>query len=140
MRFVLYLILLIGPVTALRAQQPQAAIKKLLQQQTEGWNQGNLETFMQTYWQSDSLVFIGKHGPTYGWQQTLDRYRKSYPDTAAMGKLDFNLLEIRPLSKDIYVVVGKWHLQRTAGDMEGHFSLIIRKIRGSWKIIADHSS
>jgi ketosteroid isomerase-like protein len=140
MRFVLYLILLIAPLTALRAQQPDAAIKTLLQQQTGAWNQGDLETFMQTYWQSDSLVFIGKHGPTYGWQKTLDRYKQSYPDTAAMGKLNFNLLEIRPLSSEVYFVLGKWHLQRTAGDMEGHFTLIIKRIKGAWKIIADHSS
>lgn len=140
MRFVLSLILLILPATILRAQQPEAAIKALLQQQTDSWNKGNLETFMQTYWQSDSLVFIGKHGPTYGWQPTLDRYKKSYPDTAAMGKLNFNLLEIRPLSKEVYFVVGKWHLQRTAGDLEGHFSLLIKKIGKTWKIIADHSS
>jgi len=140
MRFVLYLILLTAPVTALRAQQPEVAIKALLQQQTQGWNEGNLEAFMQTYWQSDSLVFIGKHGPTYGWQKTLDRYKQSYPDTAAMGKLNFNLLEIRPLSSEVYFVVGKWHLQRTAGDLEGHFSLIIKRINGTWKIIADHSS
>jgi ketosteroid isomerase-like protein len=140
MRFVLFLILLTAPFAALRAQQPEAAIKALLQQQTLGWNQGNLETFMQTYWQSDSLVFIGKHGPTYGWQATLNRYKQSYPDTAAMGKLNFNILEIRPLSSEVYFVLGKWHLQRTAGDLEGHFSLIIKRIKGAWKIIADHSS
>ncbi|SFE69017.1 protein of unknown function [Chitinophaga sp. CF118] len=140
MRFVLYLILLVAPVTVLRAQQPEAAIKALLQQQTDSWNKGNLETFMQTYWQSDSLIFIGKRGPTYGWQATLDGYKKSYPDTTAMGKLNFNLLEIRPLSAQVYFVVGKWHLQRSAGDLEGHFSLLIKKIGKAWKIIADHSS
>jgi len=140
MRFILSLILLIGPVTAIRAQQPERAIKYLMQQQTESWNKGDLEGFMQTYWKSDSLVFIGKHGPTYGWQKTLDRYKQSYPDTASMGKLDFNLLELRPLSPQLYFVVGKWHLKRSVGDLEGHFSLLIRKVGKTWKIIADHSS
>jgi ketosteroid isomerase-like protein len=140
MRFLLFLILLAAPFTTLRAQQSQSAIKALLQKQTASWNEGNLEEFMTTYWQSDSLIFIGKRGPTYGWQATLENYKKSYPDTAAMGKLAFNILEMKSLSADVYFVVGKWHLQRTIGDLQGHFSLIIKRIKGSWKIIADHSS
>ena len=140
MRLLLFLILLTAPFTALRAQRPQSAIKALLQKQTASWNQGDLETFMTTYWQSDSLIFIGKNGPTYGWQPTLDNYKKSYPDTTAMGKLAFNILEMKPLAADVYFVVGKWHLQRTIGDLQGHFSLVIKRIKGNWKIIADHSS
>ncbi|SHM44700.1 DUF4440 domain-containing protein [Chitinophaga sp. CF418] len=140
MRFLLFLILLAAPFTAVRAQQPQSAIRALLAKQTASWNQGDLDVFMTTYWQSDSLIFIGKRGPTYGWQATLDNYRKSYPDATAMGKLAFNILEMKPLASDVYFVVGKWHLQRTIGDLEGHFSLIIKRIKGSWKIIADHSS
>ena len=140
MRFLLFLILLAVPFTILRAQQPQSAIRALLQKQTASWNEGNLEEFMTTYWQSDSLIFIGKRGPTYGWQATLDNYKKSYPDTTAMGQLAFNILEMKLLSTDVCFVVGKWHLQRTVGDLQGHFSLIIKRIKGSWKIIADHSS
>ncbi|SDF25646.1 YybH family protein [Chitinophaga filiformis] len=140
MRLLLFLILLAAPFAAVRAQQPQSAIRALLQKQTSSWNQGDLDAFMTTYWQSDSLIFIGKRGPTYGWQATLDNYKKSYPDTTAMGKLAFNILELKPLASDVYFVVGKWHLQRTIGDLEGHFSLIIKRIKGSWKIIADHSS
>jgi ketosteroid isomerase-like protein len=140
MRLLLFLILLAIPFTSVQAQQPQSAIRALLETQTASWNQGDLETFMSTYWQSDSLLFIGKNGPTYGWQATLDNYRKSYPDKVAMGKLAFNILELKPLAADTYFVVGKWHLQRTMGDLQGHFSLVIKHIKGSWKIIADHSS
>lgn len=140
MRLLLFLILLAAPCADLRAQQPQTAIRTLLAKQTASWNQGDLETFMSTYWKSDSLIFIGKRGPTYGWQATLDNYKKSYPDTTAMGKLAFNILEMKRLSADIYFVVGKWHLQRSIGDLEGHFTLVIKRIQGNWKIIADHSS
>ena len=38
------------------------AIRRLLQQQTEAWNRGDLEGFMQTYWKSDSLMFVGRNG------------------------------------------------------------------------------
>lgn len=140
MRCILYLILLLLPFHALRAQQPQKSIESLLQRQTDAWNKGDLEGFMQTYWRSDSLMFVGKNGPSYGWQTTLDHYRKSYPDTAAMGKLHFDLLETRYLARDVYFVVGKWHLQRSVGNLDGSFTLVIRRIKGEWKIIADHSS
>lgn len=145
MRFLLYATLL--TVSALlsgahiKAQQtPEAAIRQLMQQQTDAWNKGNIPVFMQTYWQSDSLLFIGKNGITKGWQATLDRYKKSYPDTAAMGQLHFNLLEFKQLTPELYFLVGQWHLQRSVGNLQGHFTLLIRKINGAWKIIADHSS
>lgn len=115
-------------------------IRKLLSTQTEAWNRGDLEAFMQTYWKSDSLMFIGKNGVKWGWQETLDNYRKGYPDTAAMGKLSFDILVVKKLSPDYYYVVGKWMLQRTIGDLNGHYNLLLRKLKGRWVIVADHSS
>ncbi|HEY1021702.1 MAG TPA: nuclear transport factor 2 family protein [Flavisolibacter sp.] len=115
-------------------------IKKLLLTQTESWNRGDLEGFMQTYWKSDSLMFIGKNGVKWGWQETLDNYKRGYPDTAAMGKLSFHILVVKKLSPDYYYVVGKWMLKRTIGDLSGHYNLLLRKIKGQWMIVADHSS
>lgn len=145
MRFLLFITLLafliVGSTTTTRAQQsPENAIRQLMQQQTDAWNQGNIRAFMDTYWESDSLLFIGKNGITYGWQATLERYKKSYPDTVAMGQLRFNLLEFKQLAPGICFLVGKFHLQRTIGNLQGHFTLLIRKINGAWKIVADHSS
>ena len=145
MRFILFLILL-GAFAALpsrvaKAQQSdKQKITALLATQTGAWNKGDITAFMQTYWHSDSLLFIGKNGVNYGWQATLNRYRKTYPDTVSMGKLDFKLLELRPLAADVYLLVGKWHLQRSIGDLQGHFSLLVKKFNDEWKIIADHSS
>ncbi|PSL49258.1 ketosteroid isomerase-like protein [Chitinophaga niastensis] len=145
MRFILFFILLgslaLLPTRTLRAQQgDKQKIETLMSAQTAAWNKGDLLAFMQTYWHSDSLLFVGKNGVTYGWQGSLDRYKKTYPDTASMGKLDFKLLEFKPLATGVYLVIGKWHLQRSIGDLQGHFSLVLRKIKGEWKIIADHSS
>jgi hypothetical protein len=95
---------------------------------------------MQTYWKSDSLMFIGKSGVVWGWQQTLDNYKRGYPDTAAMGKLTFDIIQVKPLDKNHYFVVGKWMLKRSIGDIGGHYTLLMRRIRGQWKIVADHSS
>lgn len=140
MRILALTLLLMASLAAFSQSSDEAAIRRLLTLQTEAWNRGNVEGFMQTYWKSDSLMFIGKKGVVRGWQQTLVNYKKSYPDTAAMGKLSFDILEVKPLSKEYAFVVGKWMLQRSIGDLSGHYTLLLRKIRGQWKIVADHSS
>jgi ketosteroid isomerase-like protein len=127
--------------TLLIAQsKDQKAITKLLHEQDLAWNRGDLEDFMKGYWKSDSLMFIGKNGITYGWQQTLDNYKKGYPDTAAMGKLDFEYIEMKQLSSTYFFVVGKWHLTRTIGNLQGAFTLLLKKINNNWVIVKDHSS
>lgn len=118
----------------------EKAIRQQLDKQIENWNKGNIEGFMETYWRHDSLMFIGKSGITYGWTNTLNNYKKGYPDAAAMGKLSFTLHQFRRLSSEYYQVIGEWHLQRTAGDADGYFTLLLRKIKGKWLIVADHSS
>ena len=51
-------------------------ILKVLHEQQTAWNNGEIENFMKGYWKDDSLLFIGSKGPTYGWQKTLDNYKK----------------------------------------------------------------
>jgi len=141
MRKVIFLIQLIFlSVAIVNAQsKDEAIIRSILEQQTVEWNKGNLEGFMSGYWQNDSLMFVNNNGISYGWQKALDNYKKGYPDTASMGKLNFNLLQIKRLSADYFFVIGKWHLTRSIGDVGGAFTLVIRKIKGRWVITADHS-
>ena len=135
--FLLYLFLL----NYANAQtKDELAIRNILTQQTIAWNGGDIENFMQPYWHSDSLMFIGKSGITYGWQKTLENYKKNYPDAGAMGKLDFTILQTKKLSVMYFSVIGKWHLTRTAGDIGGYFTLLFKKIKNVWVIVQDHSS
>jgi len=115
-------------------------IRNVLSTQQNAWNKGDINAFMQGYWNNDSLMFIGKSGITYGWQKTLENYQKGYPDTAAMGKLQFECIEIKRLSPQYYFVVGKWFLTRTIGNINGSFTLLFRKIHKQWLIVKDHSS
>ena len=95
---------------------------------------------MKGYWENDSLLFVGKSGPKYGYRATLENYKKGYPDTVAMGKLHFDLLKMQSLSPTAYFVLGKWTLQRSIGNLQGYYTLLWRKIKGQWVIVADHSS
>lgn len=115
-------------------------IRTVMAAQEIAWNSGNLEAFMEGYWRSDSLRFIGSRGLTYGWDATLANYKKGYPDRSAMGTLSFTLLSVEVLSPSSAFVVGKWHLQREKDAPNGHFTLLWRKIQGKWLIVADHSS
>lgn len=118
----------------------ESAIRKMLAAQVTEWNKGNIAGYMKGYWEDDSLVFIGKNGPTYGFEQTLKRYQKSYPDSDAMGILTSTVLALKKLSEEYCLVMGRWALERKAGDLEGSYTLLLRKIDGTWVIIYDHSS
>jgi len=118
----------------------ESIIMEKLHLQVKCWNTGDVDCFMKDYWHHDSLVYIGKNGVTYGWQNTLDNYKQKYPTQEAMGKLSFEIIKIEQLGNNYFSVVGKWHLSRTGDDLEGHFSLLWKKIEGDWVIIADHSS
>lgn len=137
-------LLALAALLSLAAHAQSAAersIRGIMAEQEAAWNRGDLPAFMQGYWQSDSLRFIGSRGLTHGWQTTLDNYRKGYPDRAAMGTLKFNILSVEKLSRRSAFVIGKWHLARgEKGDLSGHYTLLWRKIKGQWVIVADHSS
>lgn len=140
MRTFLLFLLLLPAIPGLSQPGDEAAIRQLLKEQTVAWNQGDLEHFMEGYWKNDSLMFIGKSGITYGWTNTLKNYKRGYPDTLAMGRLHFDILLVKRLSPEYFQVVGKWHLARSAGDLEGHFTLLLREMEGRWVIVSDHSS
>jgi ketosteroid isomerase-like protein len=137
--FFLFILLGISLVSFSQTRE-ERQIRQILHTQTLAWNQGDLEGFMQTYWKNDSLMFIGKNGVKWGWDATLENYKKGYPDVTAMGKLSFDLIQVKKLSKDYYFVVGKWMLARSIGDLSGHFNILLKKINGQWYIVADHSS
>lgn len=116
-------------------------VLKVLARQNENWNKGDIKAFMEDYWKSDSLMFIGKNGVIYGWKATLERYNKTYPDLATMGTLKFDIQKTDFHSPTTCWVLGKWHLTRPEkGDAGGFFTLILKKIGGKWLIVSDHTS
>jgi hypothetical protein len=140
MKLSICLLALLLSLTAFAGNKDEQAIRNMLAAQVLEWNKGNIEGYMKGYWEDDSLLFIGKSGPTYGYTATLNRYKKSYPDAEKMGKLTSTIVSLSKLSDKYYFVVGKWHLARTVGNLEGSYTLLLKKIDGEWVIIADHSS
>ena len=114
-------------------------IRTVMNEQVAAWNAGDMDRYMDTYWRSDSLMFIGRDIEV-GWNYVLKNYKRAYPDTASMGKLDFEIINLKQLSALYYSVVGKWHIKRLAGDQGGAFTLLLKKVKNKWVIIQDHSS
>ncbi|NNF82865.1 MAG: nuclear transport factor 2 family protein [Flavobacteriaceae bacterium] len=120
-------------------QEDIELIKTVMSAQQNAWNNYDLEGFMKGYWKNDSLKFYGKNGVTYGWENTLENYKKRYPGKDHTGTLKFTLDEISPVDGDSYYIMGQYHLIREVGEANGVFLIIFRKINGEWKIIADLS-
>ncbi|MCZ4317466.1 nuclear transport factor 2 family protein [Aequorivita viscosa] len=115
------------------------AILSVLKTQEIAWTQNDLEGFMQGYWKSDSLKFYGSSGLTNGWQKTLDNYKKGYPTKEYTGTLKFTIDAITKIEDESYYVMGQYHLTRKAGNANGVFLIIFKRIEGEWKIVADMS-
>lgn len=118
----------------------RAELATLLRAQRDAWNRGDLDAFMQPYWRSDSLRFVGKSGVTYGYDSLVARYSRTYGLGAEMGQLDFTLLHIDVLSADAALMVGRWQLQHRGRALGGYFTLLWRRLDRRWLIVLDHTS
>jgi uncharacterized protein (TIGR02246 family) len=116
------------------------AIRAVLGAQQNAWNRSDVDAFLVGYWHSPELTFSGSSGVSRGWDGVMARYKKNYPDRAAMGELDFSELEFRFLGPDAALVLGHWHLKREKDELGGVFSLVWQRFPDGWKIIHDHSS
>ena len=116
---------------------PEESIRNVMKMQENAWNRGDLTAFMQGYWKSDSLKFVGSRGISYGWNNTLENYKKSYPNTEIMGKLHFDIDLIEKLSEDTYYLIGRYILIRKNETPTGYFNLIWNNINGKWYIVTD---
>ena len=126
-----------------KSEHPEVKnIISVLHEQQKCWNNGDIDGFMQGYWNSEDLVFTStKHIPTYGWQNTLERYKNSYPTQKSMGVLKFEFLHIAVDTDNISADLnGCWELVRKEDNPKGEFFLKLKKLDGNWKITKDSTT
>lgn len=144
MRFIIYGVVTFFLVSSCQNKKmfsdDKSAIMQVLKKQELAWNKGDIYAFMDGYWKSDSLTFIGRSGINYGWEKTLNNYKKSYPTKDIMGKLSFEIQKIEMINNQMAFIIGKYTLIRKDDQPAGYFTLIWRKIDGQWYIISDHTS
>ena len=114
------------------------AIKKMLTIQQECWNNGDIDGFMEGYWNSEELIFTSlNHKPAFGWENTLERYKNSYPTKESMGEFRFEILDVRLTSTTTSNLFGKWELIREKDHPNGLFYLDLEKFDENWLITKD---
>lgn len=118
----------------------RVAIEALLGAQQNAWNRGDLEAFMAGYLHDTGLSFASGGEVQRGWERTMERYQRRYPNREAMGVLGFDLQEIRPLSKDTALVIGGFMLTETPQAGSGIFTLVVQRRPEGWRIVHDHTS
>lgn len=127
-------------MTPAEAAAIEADIRSLLERQSGAWNGGDLVTFVADYLDSPRMRFVSGGSVRYGAEDVLDRYRRTYPDRAAMGALTFTDLDVRVLSDDFVFVFGRYNLEREADAPTGLFTLLFERTADGWKISHDHTS
>jgi len=104
--------MLVGCVQKIDSSKDIEEITGALHKSAEKWSAGDLENYMDVYWKSEELQFIGKNGIIYGWNQTLENYKKGYPNKDDTRQLKFKILNVSFLAKDLYALTGEYHLIR----------------------------
>ena len=138
----IYILVLVFTFTSCNTEKvaDKILIKQVLNEQTVAWNSGDIKGYMAGYLQSDSLRFASGRNVSYGWETTLNRYKKGYPDKSAMGKLTFSNIDIKIISGKSALVFGRWELKREADHPRGLFTLLFNKTDAGWRIVHDHTS
>jgi uncharacterized protein (TIGR02246 family) len=124
------------------ADSSEQAIRRVLSDQAQAWNAGDIDAFMNTYENSPNTIFMGKT-VRKGYEAVRRRYHEQYPTPEKMGQLRFSDLSVTLLGTDYASVTGAFHLTRTVsagGNAAGVFSLLFRRTPTGWKIILDHTS
>lgn len=117
-------------------------VRGLLERQAAAWNRGDIDAFMREYAKSERLTFSSGGKTERGWQATYDRYKRKYPTPERMGRLTFGDLEVTSLDWDgtAALALGRWYLERAPDPVGGNFSLVLKRAKGDWRIVHDHTS
>lgn len=139
-KYYIWLIAVLFIVGCTAPDNPEEEIKSALMAQQKAWNEGDIEEFMSYYVESDELTFASSGGIKRGHSTVLRSYLTQYDTPEKMGRLNFEILEFKPLSDRTALVIGSWELNRKQDNPSGYFSLIWEKKDEGWRIIHDHTS
>ena len=127
-------------------------IAMVLRSQAEAWSHGDIEGFCAGY--AEDALFVSPTGLTRGREAIRDRYRKRYPDRAAMGTLRLEIIETRLMwGREVSAlddalpgrihgasVVARWTLTYADRDALGGLTqLALRNDGRQWVIVHDAS-
>ncbi len=138
-----------------RRSEAEAALRTLLAEQTAAWNRGDLAAFTAVY--ADEALFVSPSGTREGRDEVLARYRRSYPDARAMGRLELEVERLRLTAGGEVSMLGdavpgevhgarvlaRWTLTRETPEgpvsRSGPTLIVFERRQGRWWIVEDAS-
>jgi uncharacterized protein (TIGR02246 family) len=119
-------------------------IVEMLNSSAQAWSAGDLDGFMDDYWNDPDLTFSGPAGVTRGWEGVRERYLRTYwAPGVTRDSLRFEDLEVKMLGDAHALVLGRYVLHQPGSgttNATGFYSLVLWKTADGWKIVHDHSS
>lgn len=114
-----------------------AELGAALADQAAAWSRGDLDAFASIY--AEDALFLSPSGTTRGRAELVERYRRRYPDAAAMGRLTLEVLEVRA-GAEVAGVAARWTLSYAdRPEATGLTLLVFRKTADGWQIVQDAS-
>jgi len=112
------------------------------QRQETCWNKQDIDCFMEAYSKTNPVQAISSKGIVYGYDRILSNYKNKYYPDGTIGHLSFDQFNFRKLTRKLYFVVGRYNLKLEERDklVQGWFSVIMKKEKGIWVILTDHST
>lgn len=126
-----------APPKALR--RPEDIVLATLNAQIAAWNEGNLNAFMDTYWNDNDLKLVSGTKVTKGWSSTMKQYRTRYTDESGLGRLSLEKTDAQMVTDDVAVVTGRFNHAGADSVSSGAFTLVFKRADGVWRIVHDHS-
>lgn len=119
------------------ASRLQLDVTKVLLQQENAWNKGDLDGYLARYKDApDTQAILA--GPVRGLSNIRSAFRLNYPNHDSMGQLQQTEIEVRALGEEYALATGKYHLGRTrkaGGDADGIFVEVFEKTATGWQVI-----
>ncbi len=117
------------------------AVLKVLEGQVGAWNRGDLDGFLAGYVRSSEVTFYSGKSPLKGFEPLHERYRARYASEGKeMGRLEFSEIEIDLLGPDAAVARARWRVKMSAEELDGLFTVILKRFSCGWRIVHDHTS
>lgn len=127
-----------------RVREPQLALREIcamMARSADAWNRGALDEFTGDYLEGEETTYIGSRGIVRGPAAIREVYAPRFAPGGTRDSLSFERVEVDLLAPDLANTIA-WYVL-TRGDSvtaRGPTSLVMRRVRGAWKIVHDHSS
>ena len=119
------------------ATRLQLDVTKVLLQQENAWNRGDLDSYLSHYKDAaDTEAILA--GPTRGLANIRSAFHLNYPNHDSMGQLQQTEINVRALGEEHALATGRYHLQRprkAGGDTDGMFVEVFEKTGAVWQVV-----